>query len=369
MATTLDLNQAQTGDTTNVVGSVKVPAKTLDAPVSGTETRWTNTNWTKQYGYFLQMPDLQSALILKAKWIVGRGYTADPETTVILDHISGSGKQTFRDILFNMKLVSLIGGAAYSEIILAGDKGKEILANLKPLNPEFMTEIYDESGILSRYEYNVPTKDGGKAMQEFKPEEIFQLDGVRVANQLHGLSCITPLEPTILADNESFLDVQKIMHRGAVPLIIWKLRTDDTTAITNFKNRITNARKYSEPDIFIPDDDNTATHEIVQVDASPQVLEWRTDIRNRFYRAIGLPQIVPGGGGQSTQSEANVIYLAHEMIVEDEQRYIAEQVWNQLHKRIKLTAPESMSPMLQQNAAKNGAPIQPGDVNPAAGRQ
>ena len=59
--------------------------------------------------------------------------------------------------------------------------------------------------------------------------------------------------------------------------------------------------------IYIPDDDNTISYEVVQVNPNAMIMEWRNDIRNKFYRTIGLPQVVPGAGGSSTESESKVI--------------------------------------------------------------
>jgi hypothetical protein len=46
---------------------------------------------------------------MRAIWTVGKKIEADPETTVILDHISGWGKDTFRNILKNSYSLVLRG--------------------------------------------------------------------------------------------------------------------------------------------------------------------------------------------------------------------------------------------------------------------
>ena len=121
--------------------------------------------------------------------------------------------------------------------------------------------------------------------------------------------------------------------------------------------------------MFIPDDEDVVSHEIVQTTPSPAIFNWRDDLRNKFYRAIGLPQVVPGAGGQSTESESKVIYLAFERIVHHEQKYIEDQIWQQLYLKIKLIPPATLSANLQQDQGKdvmNAA--QPSDLTAGEGR-
>ena len=105
--------------------------------------------------------------------------------------------------------------------------------------------------------------------------------------------------------------------------------------------------------MFIPDDDEAIQYEIVQVNLSQLVLSWRDDIRNKFYRTIMLPQVVPGASGQGTESESKVIMLAFEQLVERDQRFLEKQLWNQLAIRIDLIPPASIAPELKTDEAKD----------------
>jgi hypothetical protein len=111
------------GNQSTIVTDVEVYAKNTDGATGQDETTWQNTYWSTYWGYFNSIPELKSALLMKATWDVGKGYTSDPETTVILDHISGWGKDTFLDILFNMDLISRLAGDAYAEIITDKESG------------------------------------------------------------------------------------------------------------------------------------------------------------------------------------------------------------------------------------------------------
>lgn len=356
----LDLNAAQVSDMKNSVGEYEVPTKSLDGSYQQKETKWINTKWTTYWGYFNAIADLKSAMIMKAIWDVGKGYVADDfETEAILEHISGWGKDTFDDVLFNMLIQMRVGGDAYAERILDEESGT--LLNLKPLDPGRMAIIVDESGMILRYEYSSVIKD--REPQKFKPDEIFHLCNNRVGNQIHGISDIEALEETIKADEESFGDVKKVMHRQAKPLIMFKIKTDNETKIANFILKMDKATKQGD-NIYIPDDENTVEYEVVQVNVSQIILEWRNDVRNKFWRTIGVPQIIPGAGGQGTESEGKVIYGAFEQITERSQRFLEQQLWNQLQIKINLIPPPSLLPNLQADTSKDSGQMK-AEMNPA----
>lgn len=338
-----DLGNTSNSDYSRITETT-VDSKSLDSPGSN-ETIYNNENFEKYYGYYMNNADLRAAIQLKAIWNVGKGYTANPEDQVYLDIIKGTGKESFTDILYNLEITRKVNGDAYAEIIKVKDK----VVNLKPLNPSRVSVVYDRKGMIT--EYRVRNGDGKE--EKFQPEEIFHISNNKVGDQIHGTSDIESQERTLIADNESFEDIKRLMHTQVKPLIIWKLKTDNATKIAAFKAKIEEARKYGD-DTFIPDDDDTVTHEIVQVNPSNTVFQWRDEIRNRFYRNIQLPQIVPGGSGGSTESESKTIYLAFEQIVEHEQRYLEAQIKNQLGYDLDLIPPVSMAPNLQTDTMKDG---------------
>jgi phage portal protein BeeE len=298
---------------------------------------------------------------MKAIWNVGKGYETDPETKVLLEHISGWGKDTFDDILFNMEVTKRVGGDAFCEIIR--DPETDIIVNLKPLDPSTIRIVVDSKGVIKRYEQTSKVK--GKIIK-FKPEEILHLSNNRLADQIHGISDIESLQATIDAENTTFTDTNQIMHKQARPLIMFKLGTDDQAKINSFIAKMDEAVAKGE-NIYIPDDENAVSYEVVQVNPSQMVLAWRDDIRNKFYRSIGLPQIVPGASGGGTESESKVIYMAFENIVQRDQKGIEQQLKAQLNIEIDLIPPTSLLQDLQNDTAKDGtSAFQPQDVNAGA---
>lgn len=362
----LDIRTATLSNQTNNVSDITVDSKNIDSATGQKETTWQNSRWSQQWGYFNSIPELKSALLMKAVWNVGKGYECDPETSVILDHISGWGKDTFDDILFNMEVIKRIGGDAFAEIIR--DPKKNILLNLKPLDPSTIKIVVNDKGVIIRYEQT--SNNPQNTLVTFKPEEILHLSHNRLGCQIHGISDIDAIEQTILAENENFKDMRKIMHRQAKPMIMFKLGTDNQNIINAFVAKMDQATNKGE-NIYIPDDKNAVAWEVVQVNVSQVVLEWRNDLKNKFYRAIGLPQIV-FGAGNATESGGKIEYLAHEQIFEKDQRYLEKQIWNQLYLHINLIPPVSLLENLQTNAAKDGQAqemnLQQNDITAGSGQ-
>lgn len=360
-----DITEATSSDYTNAVDDYAIDIRNIDGATDQKETEWTNANWSKYWGYFNSIPDLKSAIIMKAIWDVGRGYETDPATEVILDHVSGWGKDSFEDILFNMCIIMRIGGDAFAEIIKEGDK----IINIKPLDPGSIKIVVDGMNRIKRYEQTSKTDGKTKTLNIWQPEEILHLSNNRLANQIHGISDIEALEKTILADEESLDDIKKLMHHQVKPFIMWKLKTSDKAKIAELVSKIDSARNLGE-DMFIPDDDDAIEWEQVNVNLSQLVLTWRDDIRNRFYRTIMLPQIVPGAAGQGTESESKVIFLAFEQIVHKDQKFLEKQIWNQLFLKIDLVHPTSIAPELATDEAKDagqGLNIQPNETTAGVG--
>jgi phage portal protein BeeE len=360
-----DISNASLSSISNTSNPFSISATVTDGPTGDKEFRYLNPNASQQYGYFTKVADLKSALIMKAIWTVGKGYTTDSDTKVLLEHITGYGKDTFLDVLFNMVVQMRIYGDAFAEIIR--DPETNLLLNLKPLDPSTITIVVTGKGTIKRYEQmSKMTKD----VREFQPEEILHFCNNRIADNVHGLSDIDALEKTLLADEEHFQNLSDAMRRASKPLIMFKLRTDNAAKISAFITKMDNAIRYGK-NLYVPDDENMVSYEVVQLAPQPMLLEYQNALRNKFYRALGLPLVIFGAAG-STESGSKMEYLAHEQIFERDQKYIEEQLWNQLSIRIDLYPPVTMLENLQQDAAKDGPAqqinMQPSDVTAGSGR-
>lgn len=360
----LNLSSATASNMTDRVEDVTIPSLNTDGVSEQDETFYDNTLWSQYWGYFNALPELKSAIIMKAIWDVGKGYTADPLTQVTLDHITGWGKDTFEDILFNMEVIKRIGGDSFAEIIRSD---KNIVINLKPLDPGSMRIVVNSQGIIKRYEQISKVK--GHPNKRFKPEDILHFCHNRFADQIHGISDIKAMESTILAENQNFVDMVKIMHRQAKPMIMFKLATDNAGKIEAFVQKMDAATNKGE-NIYIPDDEDAVSFEVIQINVSQVILEWRNDLKNRFYRSVGLPQIIFGSSG-ATESGGKIEYLAHEQVFEREQKQIERQIFEQLGLKIDLIPPTSLLENLQADQSKDaqqGLEIQQNDVTAGSGR-
>jgi hypothetical protein len=128
----LDLDKAIASAEPNETAHT-VAAYNPDLPVDQKENEYTIQKASQYWGYFNEVGDLKSALIMKAVWNVGKGWTTkSTRQRFLLERVDGWGKQTFDDILFNMDINRFIFGDSFAEII-RDDNGE--LLNLKVLYP------------------------------------------------------------------------------------------------------------------------------------------------------------------------------------------------------------------------------------------
>ena len=364
MVSRLDIDNASSSDYSGQ-SEFSIASESIDGVSNNGETYWDYPDWEQNWGYFNAVGDLKSALLMKTIWTVGKGWTANTRDTVRLDRIMGTGKDTFDDIIFNLDLVKNIGGDSFAEII-RNDDGSVV--NIRPLDPAYMRSVWDKNGMLVRYEQRSRVK--GKKNKTFELKDILHLSNNRLADQIHGISDIKAVEKVIKADAESFEDMQKLVHFQVKPFMIFKMKTDDTTRIKAFATKINEARKNGE-DLFVPDDDDLLSWEVVQVNPSSILMEWRNDLKNKYYRQLGMPEILFGTSG-ATESGGKMEIFAHETTFEHNQRYIERQIWNQLAVRINLIPPSSLLNDLQADEGKDAqnqiATVQKNDVTAGSGK-
>lgn len=339
-----------------------VDLKVVNSPTDQDETEYFNERFSKDWGYFFAIPKLKSAIIMKSVFCVGKGYTCDSETKVILDHINGNGKQTFAEILFALHVGKQVGRDSFAEIIR--DEDGQLL-NLKILDPSSIKIIFSREGTIKRYEL---INKISKKIFKIEPQNMFHLSNNCFAGQMHGISVPESVEKIILADDENFDVMKKIARFQAVPFIIFKMKTDDTVKISSFKEKIKNARKDSE-DMMIPDDENLLSWEVVQVNPSSILMEWRQTLYNDFYAACGMPLVLFGGGG--TEANGKTSYLGHETVFEHDQLEVEQQIEAQLGLKINLISPATLLENLQTDETKdsqNPLTFQENDVTAGSGK-
>lgn len=332
----VDIGEATATDQTNIIEDYDVQSETTDGPTGDSEFRYTNTHFNEWFGYYKKIPELKIAVDTKANWVVGNGYTAEDDLTIVLlDTIKGNGKDTFNSILENMERTSYIAEDAFAEVI-RNEQG--VLINLKILDPGTMTVVTNKKGMILRYEQG---SKGKKPDMTFKPEEIFVLSHNKTADEVHGESIIPAMEEVILARNEAITDWRKVLHRNVKPLVIWHVDTDDTAEIAKFRTMIDDAGKDGE-NIIIPK--GAVEPEIITpiTNAAQSPITWIENLTDYFFQAVGVPQVMVGNAKGFTDASAKIVYLAFEQRIKGRQLYVEEQILAQLNLEIKLTFPASL---------------------------
>lgn len=358
---TLNINKTAVTDYSNI-SATTIDSMNVESVGEQDFTDSYNNRWAQDWAYFNKVAKLRSAIIMKAIWTVGKGYTASIETEIKLEHVIGNGKQTFDDILFTVIVNMLVGGDGFAEIIR--DPDTDEIINLRILDPTNIVIRYKRNGMIKEYlQINKNSKDNKTQTISWKPEEMFHLSINRFAGEMRGRGIPEMCEKIILADEENFNVMQKLTRFQAVPFIIFKVKSDNATTIARFKRNIKEAREKGE-DLIIPDDENLLNWETVQVSPSAILMEWRNSINNQFYQAVGMPLILFGSAG-TTESGGKIEYLGHETVFEFGQRYVEKQIDAQLGFKINLNSPTSLLETLQadeQKDAQNAITLQPQDA-------
>jgi hypothetical protein len=338
----LNAANATTTDLSNSVSDYTVTTQVTDAG-SQKENKWENPNATKYLGFYKSIPELKKSIDALALWAVGKGYDADPETTLILEHMNGWGEDTFESICMNLIICKKIFGDAYAEIVRDADT--DTLLNLKVLDPAKMTHVTNDKGILIRYEYRT-----GNKVAEFEPEKILHLSNDRIADEIHGTSVIEACEWVILARNEAMTDFRKILHRN-MHFRYMEVDFDDTATLNSIKNQYADAVKNGEL-LLLP----KGTAEMKTV--NPSIIDpqsWIRYLENFFYNAVGIPKVVLGGSEEFTESSAKVGYLTFEQVYSREQNDLQQDLWNQVAIEVTFFKPASLkNEMITSNQKNTG---------------
>lgn len=368
-----DIGRTQTQDMDNQLSQLTAPSKTLDvATTQGKNTGWQAKKWKEYNGYYRSNRGGTKAKIDKfAMWAVGKGFKADKETTETLNEIRGFGKDSFNSIMENMSRVKKINGDSYAEVIrdktiknkinniinkitlgfVRYQPGTGKLINLKPLNPGTMKTIVSTNGMLIEYEQS-PAKEGDDP-ETFQPNEIFHLINDREADEIHGISVYEGMSDNLDKIQQLDNDMATVYHRYVMPLMKFTLDTDDEAKISAFKIKAKKVLETGDP-LFIPKGAVEADALGIPQFATLDPLKWRDTWQQDSVMDIGIPELVLGRASDITEASAKIVYLSFQQTVEDEQRYIEEQVKLQLGLEIEYEFPARIEENLGEDEGKDG---------------
>ena len=345
-----NVNSITTTDMTTNVPAYSVATVTPDSATGMKETEWLNTKASQYFGYYKKIPELHSAINSFATWIVGKGYEADDaKTKILLEHVLGWGEDTFNSIIWNLLIQKKVYGDAFAEIIR--DDDGDIL-NIKPLDPAKMKIIADEKGIILRYEQLNMIGKEGKLVHKFEPEDILHLCNDRVADEIHGVSIIEACEQVILMKNEIMDDWKTVLHRNVIPVRILEVDTDDVTKIAEIRVKYETAIKNKEV-IIVPKGTVSITTDGGVANAIINPLPFMNYLDDFFYRALGVPKVILGGGQDFTEASSKISLVSYEQFWSREQTELAADLWNQIGLKIKLNKSVSIQNDLITDESKD----------------
>lgn len=324
-----------------------VANKVLDTAQQN-ETSWENSKFTEYLGYYKQIPELKKSIDALAMWTTGKGWVANAETTVLLNHITGWGEDSFDSLMFNMIVIKKINGDAYAEIIR--DPQTDTLINIKPLNPQTMRTVVNQKGLIDRYE-ELDTKNK-TTKRTFPKEKILHLVNDRIGNEIHGVSVVEACKWVIDARNEAMADRRRILHRSTIRVI--EVESDDTLKLSTLKTQY--AEAINKGEVLIVPKDNVSFPDVKPLSTQDHDT-WIRYLENFFYQAVGVPKIILGGAQEYTEASSKIGFLTFEQPYMTEQRLLEQDLWNQLGIKIKFNRPVSLKDEVQSSEAANTGQI------------
>ena len=319
-------------------------------------TRWQSSNWTTYNGYYKSHSSVKAVINKLGMWSVGKGFKADKRTTNILEKIRGWGKDTFNGVMSNQIRTEHSNGDSYAEIVTP--PGEELkpngsnLINLKPLNPGTMIHLVNSQGMLESYK-QVQLNGTEKP---FRLNQIFHLCLNRNADEIHGTGDIESLTTFLDKIKQLDEDMSVMFHRFVVPLIIWRLNTDDKTAIADFQTHEASALN-SGHNLIIPE----KAVEWSLLEAGKGVgkiidpMHWRNKWVEEVIKGGGVPALIMAIEAGTTEASSKMVYLAWQQVIEDAQRSVEDQVKAQLGLTIKYEFPARIEENLGEDEGKDSA--------------
>ena len=363
------MNVKNTTTSSGLDSSLKIQTtdpQEVDRAGTEEEAKEVNGNWTKYLGYYKSHLAVKAVINKLALWIMGEGIEADKETTKILDKIVGWGKEPANEVFDNQIRVEHINGDSYAEIITTD--GEEIaengsnLLNLKPLNPGSMKHIINPQGLITGYKQ--VNSDGSEI--PYRLNQIFHLSLNRTADEIHGTGDIESLTTFLDKIKQVDEDMAVMFHRFVVPLVIWKLNTDDPTAMATFKAQEKSAWNTGD-NLIIPD--TAVNFELLEagkgVGKIINPMDWRNKWTEEVIKGGGVPALIMAIEAGTTEASSKMVTLAWEKVVKKGQLDLEKQIKLQLGLKINLPQSITIEESLIEDKTKDGQIDKPVNINPA----
>ncbi|HEB47369.1 MAG TPA: hypothetical protein ENI22_02780 [Candidatus Pacearchaeota archaeon] len=318
---------------------------------------WQSTKWETYNSYYKNHLSANAVINKLAMWTILTGHNAEKKVKKITDKIVGWGKDTFDEVLDNQIRIKHINGDSYAEIITP--IGEELnsngsnLINLKPLNPGSLKHVVNPQGMLESY---LQVQNDGSE-KSLRLNQVFHLVLNRTADEIHGTGDIESLITFLDKIKQLDEDMTVMFHRFVVPLVIWRLNTDDPTAMATFKTQEKSAWNTGD-NLIIPD--TAVSFELLEagkgVGKIINPMEWRNKWTEEVTKGGGVPALIMAIESGTTEASSKMVFLAWQVVIDKEQKSIIAQVKAQLGLEIQLPDPPKIDASLMEDEKKDGNP-------------
>ena len=354
-----DLNNATTTNFANTVPDFVVAAKALDVASTGSgETYLYFDKATTYFGYLFSIPEVWSAASALATYTSGGGWKSPvAKTQVELEHIRGTGKDSFSKIVWNHLVTKWIVGDSFAEV----KKKNNILINFIPISPERVRIVYATNGMMKRYDvWN------SKDWTPIKLSNMLHSQNKKIGDQMGGTSMLEPLMFAIDARNEALADERVIKHRDKA-LGIAEYETNNQGKISFANAAIEKAVKTGE---MLGVSKGTVEIKPWPSKSSEDRQSWIQYLEGFIYQNFGVQRgmITSDGTSEVGGKMGNVNF---EPIHGKERREMEEDLLNQHQIKVEFGKPASLGGLQKETLAKNTGQtnIQPNDVEASLTRE
>lgn len=328
-----------------------------DGPQSEDLTPWNFPDFTTNFGYYRDVPELRSAINAWATWVLGKGWTAGSRDSVILESITGWGIDSFNEFMWNMLVMLKVNGDSFAQIMRSDDG---TLINMKCLTPDRMTIQVAPNGRIKRYDYTDPEKK--MEVHKFQPHEIFHLCNDRIGDEIHGNSIIKAIKWIIDSRNEAMEGYRRVSHRSTVRILY--ADEQDATILaglgTTYKDAVNKGYV-----MIMPGKRSDYDFDDLTPPPAEAFLAWMRYLESSYYKALNMPKIAVGDAEGIPESGGIMSYVTYEPQFNRAINFLQDNLWEQVGIRVKFTGPVSLAPTVGNTQDKNQdqtQAAQPSDV-------
>jgi len=283
------------------------------------------TEYLKWKGFYDDIPILKSILDTNGAAVAASWRTSGTnsiEMAAILDKFNGSGKQTFKSMMYNTLVTCKLGGNAYFEILYDGDDVENIIM----LNPDSIRVII-KNGRIKRYEQMVDTTGD---TTKWKPEEILHFPYNSIGAMPYGQSSIAPMNDLLLSLRQVQDDMKRIFHRYVKPTRVVEIDTDNVSERQDVESELKKVFRTQEADIFADMGKIKISNSSVPQFSTLDPASWHKIIMDQLIMSSRVPELALGTGSVNSEESAKMQFDGFRQMVRWDQKFLEDVLEHQL---------------------------------------